>query len=80
MGPVVEAPLPRFAGLRVVGGFFSSVPRVHVGGVCVQVGAGGEEAVVEVEVQVVGLDVVEDEHRRHRGGEFPEGVEDVLGL
>ena len=36
--------------------------------------------VVEAEVQVVGLDVVHDEHGRHRPRELAERVEDVLRL
>src|SRR6266567_2386597 len=57
-----------------------TMPARHVLGVRIQVGARLEEAVVEVEIQVMGLDVVHDEHRRHRAREFAEGVEDVLGL
>src|SRR5215470_19823148 len=45
-----------------------------------QVGAWLEEPVIEVEVQVVGLDVVHDENGRHRPRELAERVEDVLRL
>src|SRR5215472_15351597 len=57
-----------------------AVPPLHVLGVGAQVGAGLEEPVAEVEVQVVGLDVVHDEHGRHRPRELAERVEDVLRL
>src|SRR5688572_30701689 len=56
------------------------VPPLHVLGVRAQVGPGPKEPVVELQVQVVGLDVVEDEQGRHRAGELAEGVEDVLRL
>jgi hypothetical protein len=48
-----------------------AVPALHVFGVGAQVGARFEEPVVEVEVQVVGLDVVHDKHRRNRPGNLP---------
>ena len=57
-----------------------AVPALHVLCVCAQVGAGLEETVIEVEVQMMGLDVVQDEHGRHGAWEFAEGVEDVLRL
>src|SRR5262249_16967376 len=57
-----------------------AVPAAHVVGVGGKVRAGLEEAVLELEVQVVGLDVVHDEQRRHRARELAEGVEHVLGL
>jgi predicted RNA methylase len=41
---------------------------------------GFEEPVVKVEVQVMSLDVVHDEHQRHRPRELAERVEDVLRL
>src|SRR5215472_17306380 len=60
--------------------FGLAMPALHVLGVGAQVCAGLEEPVVEVEVEVVGLDVVHDEHRRHRPRELAERVEDVLRL
>src|SRR4029450_9404434 len=63
-----------------IAGLLSGVPPLHVVGVRAQVGPRLEEAVVELQGQVVGLDVVEDEEGRHRARELAEGVEDVLGL
>src|SRR2546430_955126 len=57
-----------------------AVPALHVLGVRAQVRTGFEEPVVKVEVQVMSLDVVHDEHRRHRARELAERVEDVLCL
>ena len=42
--------------------------------------AGIEEPIVKAGVQVMSLDVVHDEHRRHRPRELAERVEDVLCL
>ena len=57
-----------------------AVLALHVFCVRAEVGAGLEETVIEVEVQVMGLDVVQDEHGRHRARELAERVEDELRL
>ena len=57
-----------------------AVPALHMLGVGAQVGAGLEETVIEVEIQMMGLDVVQDEHGRHGARELAERVEDVLRL
>jgi hypothetical protein len=57
-----------------------AVPPRHVLCMGAQVGARVEETVIEVEVEIMGLAVVQDEHGRHRAGELAEGVEDVLRL
>src|SRR5262249_10324922 len=58
----------------------AAVPALHALGVRAQVSAGLEEPVVKVEVQVMSLDLVHDEHRRHRPRELAKRVEDVLRL
>jgi hypothetical protein len=45
-----------------------------------QVRTGLEKPVVEVEVQVMGLNIVHDEHGRNGPGEVSERVEDILRL
>ena len=44
------------------------MPALHVLSVGAQIGAGIEEAIVEIEIEMVRLDVVEDEHGRHGAG------------
>ena len=56
------------------------MPALHLLRVGTQVGAGIEETVIEVEVEMIGLDVVQDEHGRDGAWELAEGVEDVLRL
>jgi hypothetical protein len=56
------------------------MPASHVLGVGAQVRTGLEEPVVEVEVQVMGLNIVHDEHGRNGPGELSERVEDILRL
>ena len=50
------------------------MPALHVLCMGAQVGAAGEETVIEVEVEMMGLDVVQDEHGRHGAGELVFGV------
>jgi hypothetical protein len=45
-----------------------------------QIPAGLEEAAVEVQVEVMGLDAFETEQGWHRAGELAEGVEDAVAL
>lgn len=56
------------------------MPALHVLGVGAQVCTGLAEPVVEVEVQVMGLNIVHDEHGRNGPGELSERVEDSLRL
>jgi hypothetical protein len=84
---VLRRPVRRdieFAAAYAIGLYLSSpgfaVPALHVLCVCVQVGTGLEETVIEVEVQMMGLDVAQDGHGRHGARELAERVEGVLRL
>ena len=56
------------------------MPLLHVSGVGIQEGARLEEPVVKLQVQVMCLKVHEEEDGGHCAREFPESVEDILGL
>ena len=70
--------VPRVRDCLVLSSPGFAVPARYVLCVGAQVGAGLEETVIEVEVQMMGLDVVQDEHRRHGARELAEHIEDVL--
>src|ERR687895_1080516 len=55
-----------------------SMPAGHVVGVGLQVGPRAEVMVVELQLQVVGLQVGQDEDARDGAWELPEAVEDIL--
>src|SRR3712207_4149295 len=74
MSMPLAATCPAMSGLRLL------VPPLHVLPVRAEVRARREEPVVELEVQVMGLHVVEDEQGRHRPRELAEGVQHVLRL
>src|SRR5262249_17970919 len=58
----------------------AAVPAIHVLRMSPQIRPTLEEAVVEVEVQMVSLDIIEAEQGRHSARKLAESVEDVLGL
>ncbi len=54
------------------------MPAVHVLGVRFQVRPRSEVVVVELQLQMVGLQIRKDEDARDRTGELPEAIVDVL--